>query len=175
MQLLRHARAIALLPITVTLVIPGILIYFTNSVNIGWSLPTPYNLVPPFLGFSLIFSGLVLMVKSITLFATMGKGTLAPWDPTQKLVAYGVYRHVRNPMISGVFCLLIGETMLLGSIPLFYWFVLFCLVNLVYIPLFEEPSLARRFGEDYVRYKRNVPRWIPRLKPWDVPLDKTKG
>jgi protein-S-isoprenylcysteine O-methyltransferase Ste14 len=131
-------------------------------------------LVPPFLGFSLIFFGLVLMVKSITLFATIGKGTLAPWDPTQKLVVHGVYRHLRNPMISGVFCLLLGETILFGSIPLFYWFALFCLVNLVYIPLFEEPALTRRFGEDYKLYQRNVPRWIPRLKPWDVTLGKTK-
>lgn len=174
MQIRRHARAIVLLPITVTIAIPGILIYLTNSENIGWSLPTPLNLVPPFLGFSLIFFGLVLMVKSITLFATIGKGTLAPWDPTQKLVVHGVYRHLRNPMISGVFCLLLGETILLGSIPLFYWFALFCLVNLVYIPLFEEPALTRRFGEDYKLYQRNVPRWIPRLKPWDVTLGKTK-
>ena len=30
----------------------------------------------------------------------------------------------------------------------------------------EEPGLEKRFGAEYVEYKRNVPRWIPRLKPW---------
>lgn len=171
MQILRHARAIALLPIMVTLVIPAILIHLTDSVNIGWSLSAPINLVPPSFGFFLIVFGLALMVKSITLFATIGKGTLAPWDPTQELVVHGAYLYVRNPMISGVFCVLLGEATLLGSLPLLYWFSFIFLLNLIYIPLFEEPNLTRRFGEDYIQYKRNVPRWIPRLTPWDVSLD----
>ncbi len=39
-------------------------------------------------------------------------------------------------------------------------------VNLTFIPLFEEPSLSKRFGADYEEYRRNVPRWIPRLRRW---------
>ena len=35
------------------------------------------------------------------------------------------------------------------------------------MPLSEEPGLSKRFGEAYAIYKRHVPRWIPRLKPWD--------
>jgi len=41
------------------------------------------------------------------------------------------------------------------------------LINAAYIPLLEEPMLVNRFGDDYVTYERNVPRWIPRLTPWE--------
>jgi protein-S-isoprenylcysteine O-methyltransferase Ste14 len=52
-------------------------------------------------------------------------------------------------------------------LPLLGWFGIFVVVNAIYIPLAEEPGLAKRFGEDYLRYKQNVPRWIPRWKPWE--------
>jgi protein-S-isoprenylcysteine O-methyltransferase Ste14 len=120
----------------------------------------------PVLGGVLICLGLVLMVATIRLFMTVGKGTLAPWNPPQRLVARGVYRYVRNPMISGACCLLLGEAVLTASLPLLGLFALAVIVNVVYIPLSEEPGLAKRFRDDYFTYKQNVPRWIPRLKPW---------
>jgi protein-S-isoprenylcysteine O-methyltransferase Ste14 len=98
---------------------------------------------------------------------TVGKGTLAPWEPPQWLVVQGVYRHVRNSMISGVLFVLLGESVVTASLPLFQWFLIFAAINAVYIPLLEEPGLVNRFGDDYVTYKQNVPRWIPRLTPWD--------
>jgi protein-S-isoprenylcysteine O-methyltransferase Ste14 len=110
--------------------------------------------------------GLVLMIATIRLFVTVGKGTLAPWEPPQKLVVRGVYRYVRNPMISGVGLVLLGESVLTASLPLCGWFLVFLAVNSVYIPLSEEPGLVKRFGEEYLNYKQNVPRWIPRLTPW---------
>ncbi len=171
MRTLQHLRAIVLLPGIVTIVVPGILIRSAGIANFGWSLPPPLNLAPPTGGFLLLGLGLVLMVQTIGLFVRVGEGTLAPWDPTRKLVVRGIYRHVRNPMINGVFCILLGEAALAGSLPLLDWFCFFLLVNLIYIPLLEEPGLARRFGEDYRRYKENVPRWIPRLKPWEAPFD----
>jgi protein-S-isoprenylcysteine O-methyltransferase Ste14 len=112
------------------------------------------------------------VIKTNMLFATIGKGTLAPWTPTRKLVVRGVYRHVRNPMISGVFCILLGEALLFGSPNLFTWFMIFVLINITYIPLFEEPGLEKRFGQDYLIYKKNVPRWIPRRKPWEAPASE---
>jgi protein-S-isoprenylcysteine O-methyltransferase Ste14 len=84
----------------------------------------------------------------------------------RKLVVEGPYRHVRNPMITGVMSILLGEAVGLGSPPLLIWFALFFTVNAVYMPLVEEPGLARRFGDDYAVYKRNVPRWLPRPRPW---------
>lgn len=115
------------------------------------------------------------MVKSTFLLAIIGKGTLAPWDPKQKLVVEGVYRYVRNPMIIGIFFIVLGEAVLFGSIFLFYWFTIFFIGNLIYMPLFEESSLKKRFGKNFILYKKNVPRWIPRQTPWGGPLGYKEG
>ncbi len=159
----KQLRAIVLLPGMVTVVIPATILYGTG---LAWP-PQPWNIILPVIGSMFIFLGLALMIWTNRLFIAIGKGTLAPWNPTQKLVVRGVYRHVRNPMIVGVFCILLGETILFDSWRLFCWFGFIVLVNLIYIPLSEEPGLVRRFGDDYLRYKQNVPRWIPRLTPWE--------
>jgi len=155
----------------VTLIVPVVLIYFTGAVNIGWGLSPPASWLPPLLGCILICLGLLLMYQTISLFANVGEGTLAPWDPPRNFVVRGVYRYVRNPMISGVIFILLGEATLLGSLPLLAWFLVFFAVNATYIPLIEEKGLERRFGSEYLAYKRNVPRWIPRLRPWTPSLD----
>ena len=54
-----------------------------------------------------------------------------------------------------------------ASLPLLGLFAFGVIINVIYIPLSEEPGLARRFGDDYLEYKRNVPRWVPRLTPWE--------
>ncbi len=163
-----HFRAILLLPGMVLGVIPATLLWLggLDSFRIWQSFPGP-KLILPIVGIISISLGLSLMVATIRLFVTVGKGTLAPWEPTQKLVVQGVYRHVRNPMISGVILVLLGEALLTASLPLFCWFLVAALINAAYIPLSEEPGLVKRFGEDYMIYKRNVPRWVPRLTPWN--------
>jgi protein-S-isoprenylcysteine O-methyltransferase Ste14 len=112
--------------------------------------------------------GLLLMTATISLFVRVGKGTLAPWEPPQRLVVQGVYRQVRNPMISGVLFVLLGESTITASMRIFCWFVIFAVINALYIPLVEEPGLVHRFGEDYRVYTRHVPRWLPRLTPWEA-------
>ena len=111
---------------------------------------------------------------TISLFFKYGEGTLAPWTPTQKLVVRGIYRHVRNPMISGVCAVLLGEALVLGSVSVLYWFGFVLLLNMIYLPLVEEPGLAQRFGAEYLRYQQHVPRWIPRLRPWRDPDAPTR-
>ena len=125
------------------------------------------RVILPIVGVICICLGLLLMTATIRLFVTVGKGTLAPWEPPQRLVVQGVYRHVRNPMISGVLFVLLGESVLTASLPLFHWFLIVAIINVIYIPLLEEPMLVNRFGEEYLTYKRNVPRWVPRWTPWD--------
>jgi len=166
-----HLRAIASLPAVVTLVVPAFILWRAESVRPGGSLPVPWSWVLVLFGCALIVGGLRLMFQSISLFHRSGKGTLAPWNPPSRFVAVGVYRYARNPMISGVWCILLGESALFGSPALLLWFALFALGNAVYMPLIEEPGLERRFGADYALYKQNVPRWIPRLTPWDGPGD----
>jgi protein-S-isoprenylcysteine O-methyltransferase Ste14 len=81
-------------------------------------------------------------------------------------VVHGPYRYVRNPMISGMILLLFGEAFALMSLPHGIWAVCFLIINLIYIPLVEEPQLERRFGDSYREYCRHVRRFIPRLRPW---------
>ncbi len=164
----KHIRAILLLPGMVTIVIPATILWRagTDSFGLWRSLPAS-RVVLPVIGGICICLGLLLMVAAIRLFVTFGTGTLAPWEPTQMLVVLGVYRHVRNPMISGVIFVLLGESLLTACLPLFYWFLVFAVVNTAYIPLWEERGLVKRFGEYYLNYKRNVPRWVPRRTPWD--------
>jgi protein-S-isoprenylcysteine O-methyltransferase Ste14 len=155
----RQLRAIALLPVMVTVVVPALVLRRSGSELAAWPLAAA--------GVALIALGLVLVIWTVTLFARIGRGTLAPWNPTARLVVAGPYRHVRNPMISGVLTVLLGQAALFGSLPLLVWFGAVFALNAIYFPLVEEPGLRQRFGEDYERYRANVPRWLPRLRPWE--------
>jgi protein-S-isoprenylcysteine O-methyltransferase Ste14 len=97
----------------------------------------------------------------------IGKGTIMPWDPSRKLVTGSLYGYVRNPMILSLIVIEVGEAVMFDC----YWLALlalgFYLINMVYFRISEEPGLEKRFGKEYIEYKKNVPRWIPRLKPWN--------
>ena len=158
----RHLLSITILPFNVTVVVPSAILILGES-------GPDFALVRSLAGAALVAFGLSLMVRTISLFDRVGEGTLAPWDETRHLVVQGVYRHVRNPMISGVLSILLGEAIAFGSPALLLWFAIFFAGNAVYMPLSEEPGLEKRFGEAYREYKRNVPRWIPRRTPWRPP------
>ena len=164
LMLIRQLLSVIALPFTMTIAIP-IWIARRNHV----SFVTPVD-VPGFalvvIGCVVLGGGLVLFVSCVFYFWTRGRGTLAPWDPPRQFVADGPYRFVRNPMISGVIFVLAGEACIWRSRPLAEWATLFALINLIYIPLIEEPMLAARFGDTYTRYTQAVGRFIPRLRPW---------
>jgi protein-S-isoprenylcysteine O-methyltransferase Ste14 len=162
--LLRQLLAIAILPFTVAVLVP---VWIAR--RYGVALTPGRSAGPVFLqvvGLVLLSLGLVLFVASLRRFATEGKGTLAPWDPPRVFVVHGPYQFVRNPMISGVILFLFGEAFALLSPPHGVWAVCFVILNLIYIPLIEEPQLERRFGDSYREYRRHVRRFIPRLRPW---------
>lgn len=166
MRFLRHASAIVAAPVTVTIAVPAAVLVALGSGSPPMSAGVSATLAV--LGVLALAIGLALLAWTIFLFDREGNGTLAPWDPPTTFVLRGPYRHVRNPMISGVLFVLLGEAMLWASPVLLVWFVLFFAVNQTYILLWEEPVLARRFGEDYVRYQRHVRRWLPRVRPWEA-------
>lgn len=159
-SIFKHIRDIVLLPFTVSIVIP-FLIYKKTATLFG---ENPFHKPA---GILLFITGLALFSWTVYLFRSFGKGTLAPWTPTQKLVVRGPYKYCRNPMITGVFFILIGETLFFNSLNIFIEVVIFFLINTVYFILKEEPDLKKRFGAEYDTYKRNVPRWIPRFRPYD--------
>jgi len=171
MKIFPLIRAIILLPVMVTIIIPGIILFATGSGGLDLAPEGPVDLMPITTGVLLITLGLLVAFRTASLFMRFGDGTPAPWNPPRKLVIRGVYRHVRNPMISAVIGLLLGECLVTGSFPLLCWTLVFITANLVYIPRFEEPGLVKRFGDPYIRYMQNVPRWIPRMRPWKVASD----
>jgi protein-S-isoprenylcysteine O-methyltransferase Ste14 len=161
---LRHLLAVALLPFTVAVLVP---LWIARRSGVVAALGASAGAVAvQVLGLAALALGLVLFAASLRRFAGEGDGTLAPWDPPRRLVVSGPYRHVRNPMISGVVFVLVGESLLLLSPALGAWAAVFLALNLAYIPLVEEPQLRRRFGESYDEYCRHVPRVLPRLRPW---------
>lgn len=112
--------------------------------------------------------GLAFLLYAFALFA-MHRGTPAPIAPTETLVVTGVYRFVRNPMYLAVLAIILGQALLFGS----WWLVVYALIALgavvAFVKGYEEPTLARAYGEQYLDYRRNVPGWWPRLTPWRNP------
>ena len=117
-------------------------------------------------GALLIVLGFYVIWETVSIFTDYGEGTPAPWEPPKRLVVLGIYRNVRNPMMIGIWSVLIGESILFRSVELLVWFLVFYTACMLLIPLWEEKDLEKRFGESYREYKINVPRWIPRWKPW---------
>jgi protein-S-isoprenylcysteine O-methyltransferase Ste14 len=166
-MLLRHLLSIAILPFTIAVVVP---LWIARRYGVEPALGVSFAACGlQGFGLAVVALGLVFFVASLRRFANEGRGTLAPWDPPRTLVVRGPYRYVRNPMISGVVLTLFGESLVLLSPAHAAWAAFFLALNLVYIPLFEEPQLERRFGAAYVEYCRNVPRVLPRLRPWAPP------
>ena len=164
-MLLRWLCAIVVLPGTVVVLVPlAILSLESGGVgSIGVASPREWQF---WLGTALAAVGLGFGLWTMSLFFQFGEGTPAPWDPPQKLVIRGPYRHVRNPMIVGVILMVLGESQVFGSWWVGLWAALFFVGNSIYFPLVEEPGLLKRFGKDYNIYLANVGRWVPRLTPW---------
>lgn len=152
-------------------VVPAVLAAGGDT-SIGLGLSGAAAALPVIGGALLVAAGLGLFVATVCLFASRGRGTLAPWDPPRRLVVAGPYRYVRHAMISGVASVLAGEALALGSGPIAIWIAIFVCVNAVYLPLVEEPGMIRRFGDDYERYRSHVGRWLPRLRPWPPDEDQ---
>jgi protein-S-isoprenylcysteine O-methyltransferase Ste14 len=159
----RQLFAIAVLPFTVAVIIP-VWLARRNAIGLAPG-HTLTQVAVQACGVALLGLGLLLFSASLRRFITESRGTLAPWDPPRHLVIAGVYRYVRNPMISGVLLVVIGEALLLLSWPHATWALIFFVINAIYIPLIEEPRLAERFGESYRDYCRHVPRLLPRWPP----------
>lgn len=115
---------------------------------------------------ALIAAGLVPGFESVRRFVSVGRGTLMPTAPTEHLVVSGFYRFVRNPMYVGVLIALTGEAVLFERRIMIVYPVIVWMVVQLFVCFYEEPTLARRYGDEYLRFKQNVPRWLPRPTPW---------
>lgn len=152
-------QAIIILPFMVICVIPVLILLFTKFRIVDVS--TLF-----FLSLTLLIIGIFFAVWTVYLFWVKGDGTPGPWAPPRKLVIEGPYKYTRNPMITSVLFMLLAESIFFLSFGIFAWFILFLLINMIYLRLVEEKKLKVRFGEDYIKYNKSVPMWIPRLKPY---------
>ena len=160
MMILRHLVSIALLPFMVVIVIPN---WITNgAIHREWPTGAAAD-AARIAGGTLFVAGFALFAWCVWLFARRGRGTLAPWDPPKQFVAVGPYRYVRNPMITGVLSMVVGQALFHPSWAIAEWALIFFLMNQVYFMIFEEPQLERPFGDSYREYKSRVGRWLPRI------------
>ena len=118
------------------------------------------------IGALLVLAGAAMVIECFARFALKGLGTPAPIAPTKHLVVSGLYRHVRNPMYVGVVSAILGQALWFGSVALLKYAAALWVGFFLFVLLYEEPALKRQFGAECEAYRRNVPRWLPRIKPW---------
>lgn len=133
----------------------------------GWEVSQPpWPLAVRGAGLVLLAAAMVVLIHSFIRFVWEGIGTPAPAAPTQNLVVGGLYRYVRNPMYLAVAAAITGQALWLGRPVLLAYAAGITLANAAFVHWYEEPTLARQFGSQYVAYRQAVPGWRPRLHPW---------
>ena len=150
----------AVAPGVVAGVIPWALTGWQAGDAPGWLLPVRAA------GAVLVAGCAVVLVQAFVRFVREGRGTPAPVAPTERLVVGGLYRHVRNPMYVAVVGAIVGQAALLARPVLLAYAVVAGAGMVAFVRWHEEPVLAARYGEQYAAYRRAVPGWVPRLRPW---------
>lgn len=110
-------------------------------------------------GFGVAVAGATLAAACIASFVTVGRGTPAPFDPPREFVASGPYRYVRNPMYLGAAAVILGAGLILSSPSILLLALVFLVTMHLLVILYEEPTLANKFGTSYPRYRSFVHRW----------------
>jgi len=149
------------IPIFVLVIIPAIMV-----------------LIDPFSALSLglwRWSGVLFIVFGGAVLISTRRAIYQPsqWDGTSyalpgtgepnQLVTNGPYRFVRHPMVASVILVLVGETLLTQSLMLALWIAFVMVVGILIMVYVEEPRLEKKFGDAYRKYKKEVPRFIPKL------------
>jgi protein-S-isoprenylcysteine O-methyltransferase Ste14 len=161
------ARARALAGSLLFLVVaPGVVARLVPYHLTGWEREGAVRTHATVAGWLLVAGGLAALLPSFARFALQGLGTPAPVAPTEHLVVTGLYRHVRNPMYLAVASLIVGQALILGRPGLLFYAALFAATVFAFVRGYEEPALTQQFGAEYEAYRRAVPGWWPRLRPY---------
>jgi protein-S-isoprenylcysteine O-methyltransferase Ste14 len=117
--------------------------------------PSPYR----YLGVILIGFGIFINLWTDYLLKK-GRTTVKPYEDPTHFEIHGPFRISRHPMYLGMFTILLGTAIILGSLITFVFpFLFFILVEVMFIR-FEEANLKHIFGKEYLNYKKQVRRWI---------------
>jgi len=141
----------------------GLLLIYLPSRILAWSgiaRPATYAW-PQIAGLIVGAAGALIALACVSVFAIIGKGTPAPFDPPRRLVVRGPYRFVRNPMYIGAALAIAGAAVFYKSLALAAFVAGFLLVTHLFVVIYEEPTLRRTFGPDYSEYCLHVHRWQP--------------
>jgi protein-S-isoprenylcysteine O-methyltransferase Ste14 len=144
---------------------PGVVAGLVPWLLTGWDSTGP-PVALRVVGAVLIAGGAAVLVSAFVRFVVEGIGTPAPVAPTEHLVVGGLYRYVRNPMYVAVAATIVGQAALLGRPALLLYALAFMAVVAAFVHGYEQPALSERFGHEYEEYRRHVPAWWPRLRPW---------
>src|SRR5436305_10859745 len=146
---------------------PGVVAGLVPWLLTGWSdngAPAAMQVA----GALMIVAGVTALLHAFARFVTEGRGTPAPVAPTEGLVVGGLYRYVRNPMYVAVAAIIVGHALLLWRPGLLLYALAFGLATSTFARFYEEPVLRERYGSQYEEYRRAVPAWLPRRRPWRV-------
>ena len=152
--LVRALISFLVLPGVAAFLVPPLLIRGDARRGDGWTF-----------GAAVMALGAALLLWCVRDFYASGRGTLAPWDPPRRLVIVGLYRFVRNPMYVSVLTLVVGWALVAASPNVAIYAALLAVGFHLRVITYEEPWLARTFGDDWARYSAQVRRWIPQTKP----------
>src|SRR5438105_7795247 len=145
---------LALRNVLFTLIVPG-----AGAVHAPWLILTRSGGSPrpvAMRAFKLIIGGVLMYMACQWAFATVGRGTPGPWDAPRRFVAVGPYRWVRNPIYIAALLVLVAEAWLFLSLPLLVYAVLAGIGCHLFVVVYEEPTLQKRFGEEDDSYRRDV-------------------
>ncbi|MDA8354362.1 MAG: isoprenylcysteine carboxylmethyltransferase family protein [Firmicutes bacterium] len=151
------------------LVGPGIVAGLIPWWITGWQMEEPLPFWGPLrvIGVLMLLAGVSVLIQAFVRFVVEGLGTPVPIAPPSRLVVGGMYRYVRNPMYVALIWVVVGQALILGQLPLLLYGAAFLLISATFVRWYEEPKLKRQFGADYEVYRRAVPAWWPRLRPWN--------
>ncbi len=145
-------------------VVPGVVAGVVPWLLTGWdaAADVPWPVVAA--GVALTAAGAAALLHAFARFVVEGLGTPAPVAPTEHLVVGGLYRYVRNPMYLAVAAVIVGQALILGRPVLLLYAVAFGAAVWSFVRLYEEPTLAQRYGAEYDAYRHAVPGWLPRRR-----------
>jgi protein-S-isoprenylcysteine O-methyltransferase Ste14 len=149
---------------------PGVVAGLIPGLITGWRIPWAGGWASPVavLAGIAVLSGILVLLDAFVRFAR-ADGTPAPPAPTAHLVVLGPYRHVRNPMYLAVLAIILGQAILFGSWGALVYAGIVLLAVVLFVLGYEQPTLELEYGDEYREYRRNVPAWVPRVRPWNQP------
>ena len=131
-----------------------------SSLNDRLSLPRLWFTTGITFGQFLLLAGGLALLNCFVVIKKFGQGTPVPTEPPKKLVTQGLFQFTRNPMYLALFAVILGEFFYFGTLLLFIYFLFIFLSFHLYVVKKEEPELEKRFGQEYLEYKKKTPRWL---------------